>query len=314
MKIFLASFSTRVPEDDRPLYQGFLRRHKLRVRELLSYLDADRAWNSVYKMRGTRRELMIDSGAYSAWTQNKEISLEKYAAFILSHVKAIDSVVNLDVIPGRWGEIPGQKEIDISAERGWENWEELSKMLAPIYRHPMHVFHQGENFRWLHRLMDHAEYLGISPGNDRSPGQKRAWLDEVWQHLCDKQGCPIRKTHGFGVTSLDLITRFPWTSCDSLTWLLAGRYGHLCIPIGPTLAQIAVSTHETAAHHGRHIRAFSPPERAAIRHWARRRGFSIEKLARQPKQRDLFNILAFCELEQAGGRNYVKPATQMTVF
>ena len=55
MKIFLASFSTRVPKDDRPLYQGFLRRHKLLVRELLSYLDADRAWDIVYKMQGTRR-------------------------------------------------------------------------------------------------------------------------------------------------------------------------------------------------------------------------------------------------------------------
>ena len=46
--------------------------------------------------------LLIDSGAFSAWTQGKEINLvDDYIDFCLQYIDIADAVVNLDVIPGR---------------------------------------------------------------------------------------------------------------------------------------------------------------------------------------------------------------------
>lgn len=312
VKIFMVSVSTRVA-GARPAYQKFLRDRGVKIRELVSYLDGMKEWARVTEMKDTRFELMLDSGAYTAWTQNATIDLDAYAAFIREHADDLDVVVNLDVLPGRWGHMPSSSEIEKSAEAGWENWQTLTKKVPDRLR-PMHVFHQGENWSWLTRLMDHAEYFGVSPGNDRTPPEKRAWLDDVFRRVTDNAGRPLRKTHGFGITSLDAVTRFPFWSLDSLTWLFAGRYGHVCIPIAGILAQIAVSELGTEAHNGRHIRAFSPPEYAMVKRHVEDRGFTLEKLATTPSERDLFNILAFTDLESCGTATFRPAASQQEII
>ena len=163
----MVSVSTRVA-GARPAYQKFLRDRGVKIRELVSYLDGMKEWTKVTEMKDTRLELMLDSGAYTAWTQNAVIDLDAYAAFICDHVDDLDVVVNLDVLPGRWGHMSSQTDIEKSAQAGWENWQTLTKKVPDRLR-PMHVFHQGESWSWLTRLMDYAELIGISPGNDRTP-------------------------------------------------------------------------------------------------------------------------------------------------
>ena len=50
-------------------------------------------------------------------------------------------------------------------------------------------------------------------------------------YICNnKTGIPTHKVHGFGITSLQLILRFPWYSVDSTSWVLTSRFGAIFIP------------------------------------------------------------------------------------
>jgi hypothetical protein len=55
--------------------------------------------------------------------------------------------------------------------------------------------------------------------------QPRLWLDEVFAHYLTFAGAPIIKVHGFGMTTFELMARYPWYSVDSSSWLMGGRNG-----------------------------------------------------------------------------------------
>ncbi len=85
--------------------------------------------------------LLIDSsGAFSAWTQGKEINLDDYIEFCLQYIDIADAVANLDVIPGRPYKKITPEEYEKSAEQGWRNYEKM--LAAGIPKEKLiHVFH-----------------------------------------------------------------------------------------------------------------------------------------------------------------------------
>jgi len=174
-------------------------------------------------------DLVLDSGAYSAWKKQEDLPIDAYIAFIKKHEGCFSHVVNLDVIPGEWGTVPTPAEVDACATRGYKNLNILKRREGFDV---MPVFHQGEDFKWLNLLISEGyEYIGISPSNDRTTKQKQVWLDKVFRLLCGTKGYPIVKTHGFGMTALPLMHRYPWFSVDSVTWLLIGGYGGMLLPV-----------------------------------------------------------------------------------
>jgi hypothetical protein len=169
----------------------------------------------------------LDSGAFSAWNVGREIDLDHYIAYIKANIEHIDYYVNLDVIPGAFGVVPSPAEVEASAEAGWAN---MLKMEAEGLK-PIPVFHMGEQFKWLRRMIDHGcEYIGISPANDRTTDKKRVWLDRVFSEITDAKGMPVVKTHAFGVTAIDLLIRYPWYSADSTTWIMIAARGKILVP------------------------------------------------------------------------------------
>jgi hypothetical protein len=171
-------------------------------------------------------QVLLDSGAYSAWRQESEVDLDAYIQFIKDNQALIHSYVNLDVIPARWGKAPTAQEVEESAQQGWKNMEYMEAQgLKPIP-----VFHQGERFYWLERMMATHDYIGIAPSKDFGANLKKVWLDRVFDFITDDKGYPKIKTHGFGVTAVPLIFRYPWYSIDSLSWLLLAAYGKVLIP------------------------------------------------------------------------------------
>jgi len=302
VKMFLAGVSAAVPPHAWNRYAEFLTNRSYQVRELLSYVEIapDAMWRRVMEKTATVRcELFLDSGAFSAWTRGLAIDLKEYAQFVLDRRDAFSIVANLDVIPGSWGHIPTQQEINESAARGWENYWALKKLLAPSGLVPMHIYHQGEDIKWLKKLMDEADYFGVSPGNDRSTDEKLRWLDEVFTLLTDDKGWPLRKTHGFGVTAMDLLFRYPWYSCDSTAWVLTGRYGMIYVPLNGKAHKVYFSNQSPKQQmEGQHYLTHSKPEQAAIRTYIEEKGFTVEGLADDYVQRDLANIQFFLELEK----------------
>jgi len=171
---------------------------------------------------------MLDSGAFSAWNSGTAIDLDQYIAYIKAHAEFIDYYVALDVIPGSFGVTPSPEEVEVSAQKSWNNLLYMqSEGLEPVP-----VFHMGEQFKWLRRMVEHGcKYIGISPANDRTTSAKREWLDRVFDEITDKDGWPIVKTHAFGVTAIDLLIRYPWYSADSTTWIMIAARGRILVPV-----------------------------------------------------------------------------------
>ena len=169
--------------------------------------------------------IMIDSGAFSVWSNGGSINLENYAEFCVELKKILSSniefnIVNLDVLPGKWGFVPSKEEIAKSAELGWKNMEYLeSKGLKVI-----HIFHQHEDWSILDKLVKHSDYIGISPANDVSNNEKQKWMKQVFSRIKNKV-----KTHGFAVTSYNQLYNYPYYSADSSSWITPARYGMLPI-------------------------------------------------------------------------------------
>lgn len=173
--------------------------------------------------------MLLDSGAFSAWTKQKSVDLDAYIEFIKEFKDYFEYYVNLDVIPGEWGRKPSPDEIEASAEKGYENYHYmLSKGIEKDRL--IHVFHQHENWKWLKRMVAEIPYIGLSPANDSPTPSKRRWLDQCMLYTTDAQGFPLVKTHGFAVTGLNFMYRYPWFSVDSLTWRLCAGYGGIIVP------------------------------------------------------------------------------------
>lgn len=178
-------------------------------------------------------QIILDSGAFSAWSRGAAINIDDYITFCKQHLNGITYFVNLDVIPGT----PGQKriplvEIERSAGLGWENFEKMVAAGIPSDR-VIHVFHQNEDFRWLQRMLDdpRMDYIGLSPANDRTTPEKMMWLDDCMKYVCDSTTHkPMIKFHGFAVTSTALMRRYPWYSVDSSSWVVIAGRGRIWVP------------------------------------------------------------------------------------
>jgi hypothetical protein len=173
-------------------------------------------------------DLVLDSGAFTAWRQEKSIDLDRYIQFIHDHEEHLWHYVNLDTIPGRYKVTRTPEQTEEAARLSFRNLEVMTKNGLD----PMPVFHQGERFYWLEKMLDFGcSYIGLSPVNRAGVDQKCQWLDEVFGLLCNNdQGMPCVKTHAFGLTSPPLLLRYPWYSADSVSWLLGGGFGRVFIP------------------------------------------------------------------------------------
>jgi len=173
--------------------------------------------------------IILDSGAFTAWTKKVNIDIDEYAKFVLEYIDHLDYVVGLDVIPAEFGRKPTVTEIEESASMGWNNYQYLLGKGIPKEK-LIHVFHQGENFKWLERMVEEIPYIGLSPANDRTTGEKKKWLDQCMKYVTNENGMPKVKFHGFAVTAFELVKRYPWYSVDSATWIISAGIGVIFVP------------------------------------------------------------------------------------
>lgn len=169
----------------------------------------------------------LDSGAYSAWSKGTEIDIDELIAFIKANIEHIEVYACLDSIPGELGKPATEKQRREAAEKTWDNYLYMkSEGLDPLP-----VYHYGEDFKYLERMLDYGcDYIGIG-GLVSVPGpMRRHWLDRVFKRITDAEGRPIVKTHGFGMTAVPLIFRYPWYSIDSTTWIQITANGAVYLP------------------------------------------------------------------------------------
>lgn len=173
-------------------------------------------------------KLMLDSGAFSAWKRGLSIDIDEYIAYIKHNEHLLHTYVNLDVIPGSPGKPITQAEVDAAAKASHRNLVHMRKAgLRPIP-----VFHYGESFDWLHRLLDEGEdYIGLGGTGNASRPEQVDFFDRAFTVMTDRAGNPLVKTHGFGVASFPMLKRYPWYTCDATSWVMTAAMGSLYVPV-----------------------------------------------------------------------------------
>lgn len=140
--------------------------------------------------------------------------MRKYAAFVKEHQDVIDVYANTDVI--------GNPEMTYKAQ----------KFLEAQGIHPIPVIHFGTSKKWVERYLSEG-YNYIALGGLKGIGREGfvTWADEIWGVICNTPDhMPRAKVHGFAVTSLHVMLRYPWYSVDSTTWCVYARCGVVMVP------------------------------------------------------------------------------------
>lgn len=276
MRIYLAGYyngKASAYAIEQGAYDWFLESYHYIQRE--SILDS---------IRRDKRSIFLDSGAFSAFTKGVEIKLEDYAAFIHKNKDIIHLAANLDDLHKR-------------EELTWKNQKALESMGVK----PVPVFHTREDPKWLLKYMDAGyDYIALGGMVPESKPWLMKWLDDIWgTYLTDKNGRAKIKVHGFGLTTFDLMFRYPWYSVDSTSWVLTGRFGSIYYldRERDTPVKIFISDQSPSRKDwDRHYDSMSSIHRAKLDSEIRKRGFDPEELRSIYWKRDLFNIATFKEM------------------
>ncbi len=172
-------------------------------------------------------EVFLDSGAFSAFTLGMEIDLEHLASWI-RQVAGYDKVkcfvpTNLDVIPEPEA---NREQCEQCAEEGFKNYLRLKELGVES----IPVLHLGESLRWLDRMLEQTDYIGLGGVTKNNIAKIRVWFDEVFPYL-KRQNITGLKVHGFGATSPSILKDYPWYSVDSSTAFQMARYGQIFVPV-----------------------------------------------------------------------------------
>lgn len=159
------------------------------------------------------------------------------------------------------------------------SWRALKYLEEEHGLNPVPVIHHRTPLKWVTKHIE-AGYDLIGLGG---LGQKSTkwgyykWADAVFNLICDNpQRLPCIKTHGFAMTSFDILVRYPWWSSDSTSAFKLAGYGAIYVPhkrkgeftfeVEPYI--IAISHRSSfRKHKGKHLENLRPGEREIVKEW-----------------------------------------------
>ena len=209
---------------------------------LVSQLDKSSISDMIsYQAEGIVNRLFIDSGAFSVHTGKAKVEVDDYIDYLNSIDDHITVCAQLDTIPGTFGQPKSSEDYEKSAKASWDNYIYMrSKLKSPHKLMP--VFHFGESFEVLNFMLNwqddnghYLDYIGISPANDVAQKDKNVYLQNVYDVIADSNN-PGVKTHLYGMTSLDALSKYPCYSADSVSHRLQGAYGKVYTPMFGTIS------------------------------------------------------------------------------
>lgn len=187
---------------------------------------------------GPGKELLLDSGAFTAWSKGHQVDINDlirtYGELVDKYKHRVKHVwlINLDVIPGSPGRTAGKEEIDAAIKQSDINFKILTRVFGDIV---LPVFHQNEDERRLAEVAAMADYICVSPRNDVVEKYRIEWAQYVHSLI------PGKKTHGLATTGEQMMLRVPWYSVDSATWLYIGAMGNVNYLYNNQLNTISIS-------------------------------------------------------------------------
>jgi hypothetical protein len=255
-------------------------------------------WAETIRRGEVSSYLFVDSGAFTAHTKGTELDVDGYIEYINSLDDCVHVFAQVDKIPGVFNRPKTRQELLEAPELSWQNYLYMrQRVKSPDKLLP--IFHQGEDFKWLHNMLEttfrrkHIPYIGISPANDKTVREKQVFIEECF-NIIKRSSNPDVKTHAFGMTSLDLLERYPFTSADSTSWLLNGAMGSIRTEFGN------VSVSDGAIKNADHYSKMPKQAQQQLEKLIAEKGFSLEKMRKSYEERIAFNIAYLVEWS----RNY----------
>ena len=238
--------------------------------------------SAVDKIRQDGKKVFLDSGAFSAFIKGIEINIPAYCEYVQKNIdiiEIVDGVLLASVLDGIGDPL-----------KTWQNQLHMESLGVK----PLPCFHYGEDERWLEHYMVNYDYIALGGMVPISTPQLIHWLDRIFErYLCDNTGRLKIKVHGFGLTSLPLMKRYPWYSVDSSTWVMWSANGMLLVP---GIGQVNVSNKSSSRKiEGQHLNTYTPPQRQAILDHIKSFGFDPDRLAAEYYSRWAWNAWSFQE-------------------
>lgn len=231
-------------------------------------------------MRANQAKVFLDSGAFSAFTLGVQLSVWEYCEYIKRNrdiIREEDGTMMASVLDGIGDPLltyRNQLEMEYYGVR------------------PLPCFHSGEDERYLEWYVQNYDYITLGGMVGASAKQLIVWLDRMWdRYLLDKSGRPRCKVHGFGITSIQIMERYPWYSCDSSSWIQTAAFGNI---LTAEFGQLSVSGKSPARHDaGQHVTTLSQIEIEHVLQTLERQGFTYERLSQVYESRAAYNLWAF---------------------
>lgn len=237
--------------------------------------------------------LMVDSGAFTAWSLGKQVDLEALSSMFGSLIDTYSShvefvLINLDVIPGRKGVDATPKQIHDAMVKSQENFKILNARYPNMV---LPVFHQDEPLTYLHTLHSECNYVCLSPRNDLHEQLRVAWARGV-ANLSTNY-------HGLAATGADMMRTVPWYSVDSASWIMCGAYGGIYLHRGNTIPVLKISDQSSIrGQFDMHYDSLSPVMQKTIADEVAAKGFDIVEMRSNHWSRYKWNALLWLDWER----------------
>jgi hypothetical protein len=236
-------------------------------------------------IRREGRKVFLDSGAFSAFTMGVQVDIEAYCRYIQE---------NIDIIETIDGNVCASVLDSIGSAQGTYDNQMRMEQLGVT---PLPCFHYGEDERWLEWYVANYEHMTIGGMVPISTPQLKIWLDRIWdKYLTDGAGRPKIKVHGFGLTTIPLMRRYPWYSVDSSSWVQIAANGGILFE-GNWKALSVSSNSPSRKTHNQHFNTIAPIQQQAILEHFDQSGYNIERLQDEYLSRWAYNCGSFTRLE-----------------
>ena len=283
MHIYTAAVYTNSYKPGQNRYVKLTDHEKRLVENLPHILES---WHYVGKqkfvdeMRTDGAKIFLDSGAFSAYTLGVTLRVSDYCEYIQRNrdiIRTEDGILMASVLDGIGDPL-----------QTWRNQYEME--LRGVK--PLPCFHAGEDERYLEHYVANYEYITLGGMVGSSTKQLCIWLDRMWnKYLTDGSGRPKIKVHGFGITAIPIMERYPWYSCDSSSWIQSAAFGSI---VSPQHGPLNVSEKSPSRHDvGQHITTLSPIEQQYVLDMLAEQGFTLERLATVYESRAAYNLWAY---------------------
>ena len=270
--------------------------------ELLSYYELAKrknCWDEINELQTKRGMIMLDSGAFSAFTKNEVIDVQAFIRWHKQLEKECPTVklkAGLDDIKDCRTSIVNQEATDAA---GLD--------LFPTY----HRNDPDDYLAWLlsrsalgevkcnRPPYDYVGLGGIATGALHESDKIALFLDDAYTAICDPEGRPKLRSHLFGISNISLLQLYPGWSNDSTSALMTALYGSIWVPQmdahsgildwSKPMIHLTVSDESNARGKANtHYLTLKPAQKEIVRQFVASRGFDIEKVMSDAAERQCF--------------------------